>query len=159
MAGAKAFLGFVLEGASSRKITQYRFARVQLRLGAPDFPLEPRRGNGSPSFLGQDNSSTPTTNIALVKRKIKFIIGRMENAIANHEFEKARFYSDEERKERENLLVLRERYGLQETTIDIGTAVRFCDRDFAALFEPAGLQWLRELPLDEVGRAGPQASC
>ena len=28
---------------------------------------------------------------------------RMENAIANHEFEKARFYSDEERKERENM--------------------------------------------------------
>jgi len=33
----------------------------------------------------------------------------MENAIANHEFEKARFYSDEERKERENLRALREK--------------------------------------------------
>ena len=32
-----------------------------------------------------------------------------ERGIANHEFEKARFYSDEERKERENLRVLREK--------------------------------------------------
>src|SRR5205823_3625621 len=38
-----------------------------------------------------------------VQKRIKFIVHRMENAIANHEFEKARFYSDEERKERENL--------------------------------------------------------
>ncbi len=35
-----------------------------------------------------------------VQKRIKFIVHRMENAIANHEFEKARFYSDEERKER-----------------------------------------------------------
>lgn len=35
--------------------------------------------------------------------RTRFIINRMENAIANHEFEKARFYSDEERKERNNI--------------------------------------------------------
>ena len=29
-----------------------------------------------------------------VQKRIKFIVHRMENAIANHEFEKARFYSD-----------------------------------------------------------------
>ena len=39
--------------------------------------------------------------ITEVQKRIKFIVHRMENAIANHEFEKARFYSDEERKERE----------------------------------------------------------
>ena len=38
----------------------------------------------------------------------------MENAIANHEFEKARSYSDEERKERENLRLLREQFNLEE---------------------------------------------
>ncbi len=47
-------------------------------------------------------SSLPEDMIDVQKR-IKFIVHRMENAIANHEFEKARFYSDEERKERENL--------------------------------------------------------
>ena len=53
--------------------------------------------------------------IAEVHKRIKFIVHRMENAIANHEFEKARFYSDEERKERENLRVLREKYNLDDT--------------------------------------------
>ena len=45
----------------------------------------------------------------------------MENAIANHEFEKARFYSDEERKERENLRVLREKYNLDDTSTGVVT--------------------------------------
>ena len=38
----------------------------------------------------------------------------MENAIATHEFEKARFYSEEERKERESLRALREQFNLEE---------------------------------------------
>jgi Uma2 family endonuclease len=38
----------------------------------------------------------------------------MENAIATHEFGQARFYSDEERKERENLRLLREQFHLEE---------------------------------------------
>ena len=37
---------------------------------------------------------------------------RTEASIANHEFEKARFYSQEERKERDNLKQLREKYKL-----------------------------------------------
>ena len=51
-----------------------------------------------------------------VQKRIKFIVHRMENAIANHEFEKARFYSDEERKERENLSSLREKYHLDQSS-------------------------------------------
>src|SRR5512140_3952 len=51
-----------------------------------------------------------------VQKRIKFIVHRMENAIANHEFEKARFYSDEERKERENLRQVREKYNLDDTS-------------------------------------------
>jgi ATP-dependent Clp protease ATP-binding subunit ClpC len=53
--------------------------------------------------------------LADIQKRIKFIVHRMENAIANHEFEKARFYSDEERKERENLRELREKYNLDES--------------------------------------------
>jgi hypothetical protein len=89
----------------------------QIGLHRPDFAIYAGKvADIDGELLGQDNSSTPTNEIALVKQKIKLIIGRMENAIANHEFEKARFYSDEERKESENLRVLRERYGLQENT-------------------------------------------
>jgi len=39
----------------------------------------------------------------------------MDSAIANHEFEKARFYSDEERKERENLRALRDKVSIWMT--------------------------------------------
>ena len=54
-----------------------------------------------------------------VQKRIKFIVHRMENAIANHEFEKARFYSDEERKERDNLRALRDKYHLDDSSAGI----------------------------------------
>jgi ATP-dependent Clp protease ATP-binding subunit ClpC len=59
--------------------------------------------------------------VADIQKRIKFIVHRMENAIANHEFEKARFYSDEERKERENLRILREKYNLDDTSTGVVT--------------------------------------
>ncbi|MGC9291924.1 MAG: ATP-dependent Clp protease ATP-binding subunit [Acidobacteriaceae bacterium] len=59
--------------------------------------------------------------ITEVQKRIKFIVHRMENAIANHEFEKARFYSDEERKERENLRAMRDKYHLDDSSAGIVT--------------------------------------
>jgi ATP-dependent Clp protease ATP-binding subunit ClpC len=55
--------------------------------------------------------------LAEVQKKLRFITNRMESAILNHEFEKARFYSDEERKERENLRALREKYHVEDFAI------------------------------------------
>ncbi|MGA7924657.1 MAG: Clp protease N-terminal domain-containing protein [Candidatus Sulfotelmatobacter sp.] len=49
-----------------------------------------------------------------VQQRIRFIVQRMEASIANHELEKARFYSGEERKERDNLRQLREKYRLND---------------------------------------------
>jgi ATP-dependent Clp protease ATP-binding subunit ClpC len=49
-----------------------------------------------------------------VQKRIRFIERRMDSAVANHEFEKARFYSEEEKKERESLRVLREKYKLDD---------------------------------------------
>ncbi len=65
-------------------------------------------------------SSLPEEMIDVQKR-IRFVVHRMEAAIQNHEFEKARFYSDEERKERENLRLLREKYHIDETAIGVVT--------------------------------------
>ncbi len=65
--------------------------------------------------------TTLPTEVADIQKRIKFIVHRMENAIANHEFEKARFYSDEERKERENLRLLREKYNLDDTSTGVVT--------------------------------------
>src|SRR5271167_3716115 len=59
--------------------------------------------------------------ITEVQKRIKFIVPRMENAIAAHEFEKARFYSEEERKEKENLRVLRERYKIDDSSTGVVT--------------------------------------
>ena len=61
---------------------------------------------------GQDMA--PAEKLTQIRKRIDFIVGRMEHAIANHEFEKARLYSEEERKERENLRLLREQFNLEE---------------------------------------------
>jgi ATP-dependent Clp protease ATP-binding subunit ClpC len=65
--------------------------------------------------------ATLPDEVAEVQKRVKFITHRMETAIANHEFEKARFYSEEERKEKENLRAVRERLKLDETNTGIVT--------------------------------------
>ena len=59
--------------------------------------------------------------VSEVQKRVKFITHRMETAIANHEFEKARFYSEEERKEKEHLRQLREKLKLDESSTGIVT--------------------------------------
>src|SRR5713226_7883235 len=59
--------------------------------------------------------------VAEVQKRVKFITHRMETAIANHEFEKARFYSEEERLERENLRNVREKFNLDDASTGIVT--------------------------------------
>jgi len=56
----------------------------------------------------------PAEKLAQILKRIVFIVEGRECAIANHEFEKARFYSDEERKERQNLRALRAQFNLEE---------------------------------------------
>jgi Clp amino terminal domain, pathogenicity island component len=58
---------------------------------------------------------TPVQKLAQIQERIDLIIREMESAIATHEFEKARFYADEERKERENLRLLCEQFNLEES--------------------------------------------
>src|SRR3989440_1170939 len=63
--------------------------------------------------------TTLPADLADIQKRIKFIVHRMENAIANHEFEKARFYSDEERKQREDLRALREKHHLDDSSTGV----------------------------------------
>ena len=58
--------------------------------------------------------AAPPDEVAEAEKRLRFIAKRLESAIANHEFEKARHYSDEERKERETLNTLRVKYHLGE---------------------------------------------
>lgn len=49
------------------------------------------------------------------EKRIKLIVHRMENAMASREFEKARFYSEEEKKERKTLHEIQQRYDVQDS--------------------------------------------
>jgi hypothetical protein len=66
-----------------------------------------------PKGNGEDQDLTAASKLAQAQKRIDFVVKRMEQAIANHEFEKARFYSDEERKEREHLRRLCEQFNLE----------------------------------------------
>ena len=55
---------------------------------------------------------TTPKEVAESRKRIRFIVMRMREAVANREFEKARFYFDEESKERTKLRVLYEQHGI-----------------------------------------------
>jgi DNA-binding PadR family transcriptional regulator len=57
----------------------------------------------------------PQDGIVEAEQRIAIIIGQMVHAIANHNFPKARFYSERERDEREHLRHLRERLNPPDT--------------------------------------------
>ena len=61
--------------------------------------------------------STQSPEVAEIEKRIRFIVHKRDASIANHEFEKARFYSEEERKERENLRVLQKNAGIVEPPV------------------------------------------
>jgi ATP-dependent Clp protease ATP-binding subunit ClpC len=62
----------------------------------------------------------PPGEVMEAEKSLKFVSRRFESALANHEFEKAKFYSDEERKEKENLRVLREKHQLKDSFSVVG---------------------------------------
>jgi ATP-dependent Clp protease ATP-binding subunit ClpC len=66
-------------------------------------------------------ASSEPGEIADVRKKLASILERIENAIANHEFEKARYYAEEQRNENENLRTLRKKHGLEDApTLTVG---------------------------------------
>lgn len=67
------------------------------------FEGEPLEEEGTVIDPNKPQLASPAGEIAALSRKIKLIVQHMENAIASHEFEKARFYSEEEHKASEEL--------------------------------------------------------
>jgi ATP-dependent Clp protease ATP-binding subunit ClpC len=89
----------------------------------PDSPLLAKATeilDSAGSRVKSRQTPLPEEVVEILKR-IKLISHRMENAIANHEFERARFYSDEERTERNSLRALREKYKLDESAVGVVT--------------------------------------
>src|SRR5262249_30862019 len=62
------------------------------------------------------------TEVIEAARSVKLLMQRKENAIANHEFEKARFYSDEEKRQRDLLRSLEVKHNLTEKLTGTVTA-------------------------------------
>jgi ATP-dependent Clp protease ATP-binding subunit ClpC len=81
--------------------------------GTPGKAFELLDAAGSMVKLRQ---APPTGAIAEAEKLINSIVDRIEKAIANHEFEKARYYSDEERKQRANLGALREKLPVDDSS-------------------------------------------
>jgi len=82
----------------------------------PEKALDLMDEAGARVKLGQSNLPE---EILELRKRVKFIQYRHDNAISNHEFEKARFYSDEARKEQENLKILAEKYKLGDRSTTI----------------------------------------
>ncbi len=89
-----------------RTVTQARVANstTSFAIYADDPPTENERGY----------DEDPAGKLAEIQKRIDAVVEAMEHAIANHQFEKARFYSEEENKERENLRLLREQFNWEE---------------------------------------------
>ncbi len=64
--------------------------------------------------LAQAGDSGLPPEIAQAERRLQGHLRRMEYAIAHHQFTRARFFSEAERREREQLRQLREKHGLGE---------------------------------------------
>jgi len=67
-----------------------------------------------PNETPEGPPETPAQDLAQLQKRIKLLMEEIERAIGNHEFEKARLCSDEERKQRQNLRRLCEKFNLPE---------------------------------------------
>ena len=70
--------------------------------------------------LVKSRQAAPDGEIGDAEKRLREISTRVENAIANHEFEKARYYSEEERKERENLRALKDKSSVVDSIPTVG---------------------------------------
>ena len=79
----------------------------------PDKALDVIDDAGAYVKMKQERALLPKEVIE-AKKRLKFIANRHENAVENNEFEKARFYSDEERTQREVLAQLNLKHNIPE---------------------------------------------
>lgn len=78
--------------------------------------------------------------VAEAQKTLRVIVERIGAAIENHEFHKARYYSDEERRQRDILRVLYDKYKVDEQSF--GTVTR---KDVEAVVA----RWTR-LPIEAI---------
>jgi ATP-dependent Clp protease ATP-binding subunit ClpC len=80
----------------------------------PDKAIDVIDDAGAYVKMVQEKAELPAEVIE-AKKRLTFISRRHEAAVTNHEFEKARFYWDEERQQREALKELQQKHNIPET--------------------------------------------
>jgi ATP-dependent Clp protease ATP-binding subunit ClpC len=80
----------------------------------PDKAIDVIDDAGAYVKMVQEKAAVPE-EVAEAKKRLTFISRRHEAAVTNHEFEKARFYWDEERKQREVLAQLQQKHNIPDT--------------------------------------------
>lgn len=95
----------------------------------PDKAIDVIDDAGAYVKMKQEKVALPE-EVMEARKRLKFISSRHENAVENHEFEKARFYSDEERTLREKLAQLHMKHSIPERAVvtreDIEDALARC---------------------------------
>ncbi|HXA85488.1 MAG TPA: Clp protease N-terminal domain-containing protein [Candidatus Dormibacteraeota bacterium] len=82
----------------------------------PDKAIDVIDDAGAYVKMTQEKMALPEELVEAGKR-LTFIARRHENAVENHEFEKARFYADEERIQREALIQLHRKHNIPEKQV------------------------------------------
>lgn len=93
-----------------------------------------------------------------LQKRIRFIVHRMDAAIANHEFEKARFYSGEECKERQHLRELLEKGKQTEEPVTIPEVTREDIEGVVARWTGSSIDWIRKMRPVDPDSSKPNAS-
>ncbi len=70
----------------------------------------------TPDFASEGNADSLPLEVFTAQRWVEFMLKRMVIAIAHRDYKGARRWSDEERKARATLRLLREKYGLGEVS-------------------------------------------
>jgi len=89
---------------------------VRLAATREDLLRIPHDDSASEEFVRE--SGPMPEDIVELRTRIRSIVSRMEGAIANHDFVKARAYSDEESTERDKLYLLYRKHGLSDWIYD-----------------------------------------
>jgi len=89
---------------------------VRLASTREDLKRIPHNDSAKEKFV-RERGSLPEEVVEL-RTRIRLIVSRLEDAIANHDFVKARAYSDEEGRERDKLFLLYRKHGLSDWIYD-----------------------------------------
>ncbi|HEV8183659.1 MAG TPA: hypothetical protein VGQ61_14870, partial [Candidatus Angelobacter sp.] len=79
----------------------------------PDKAIDVIDDAGAYVKMVQEKAELPEEVIE-AKKRLMFVSRRHEAAVTNHEFEKARFYADEERKQRDALALLQQKHNIPD---------------------------------------------